>query len=108
VTDGAWRVLPGGIEIRARVTPRAGRDAIEGVATASDGRPALAMRVRAAPSDGAATDAVRRLIADALGRPGSAVTLKAGAGGRLKTFVVAGDGVALSERLAALVGEGGR
>ena len=69
-----------------RVTPRGGRDAIEGVT--EDG--VLRVRVRAAPVDGAATEAVLRLIADALGVPRSRVTLEAGATARTKRLCVDG------------------
>jgi uncharacterized protein YggU (UPF0235/DUF167 family) len=103
MTDGAWRIVPGGIEVRVRVTPRGGRDAVEGVEALSDGRAVVKVRVRAAPEDGAANEAVRRTLAKALDRPASAVSLKAGAAARVKTLAVAGDGGALSERLARLV-----
>ena len=69
-----------------RVTPRGGRDAIEGVT--EDG--GLRVRVRAAPVDGAATEAVLRLVADALGVPRSRVTLEAGAAARTKRLRVDG------------------
>ena len=50
-----------------RLTPRGGRDAIEGVEQLADGRAVLKARVRAAPSEGEANAALCRLIADALG-----------------------------------------
>ena len=68
------------------MTPRGGRDAIEGVEALADGRPVLKVRVRAVPEDGAANEGVRRLLAKALGLPASAVRLEAGATARLKTF----------------------
>ena len=100
----AWSIRPGGLDIRVRVTPRGGRDAIDGIETLSDGRPVLKIRVRAAPEDGAANEGVRRLLAKALRRPASAVSLEAGATARLKTFVISGEGEALAEALAALTG----
>jgi uncharacterized protein YggU (UPF0235/DUF167 family) len=96
-----WRAEPGGIVLRVRVTPRAGRDALAGIHLASDGSQALAVKVRAAPEDGAANEAVCRCLAMALGRPASAVTLRAGATARLKTIGVAGDPAALEAILAA-------
>jgi hypothetical protein len=87
-----------------RVTPKGGRDAIDGVEALSDGRPILKVRVRAAPEDGAANEGVRRLVAKALGLPASAVTLEAGATARLKTFLIAGEGEALARAIAALTG----
>lgn len=99
-----WRIRPEGLEIRVRVTPKGGRDAVDGVEALSDGRPVLKVRVRAAPEDGAANEGVRRLLAKALKRPASAVSLEAGATARLKTFLVSGRGEALAQDLAALTG----
>jgi hypothetical protein len=103
----AWRAVPGGLEIRVRVTPRGGRDGIDGVEALSDGRTVLKVRVRAAPEDGAANEAVRRVLARALGIPASSVRLQAGATARVKTFHAAGDGTGLGEALAALAPAGG-
>ncbi len=100
-----WRARSDGLELRVRVTPRGGRDAIDGVATLSDGKRVLKVRVRVAPEDGAANEGVRRLLAKALRVPASAVTLEAGATARLKTFFIAGDAQALSGRLAQLTGQ---
>lgn len=88
-----------------RVTPRGGRDAIDGVEALSDGRPVLKVRVRAAPEDGAANEGVRRLLAKTLRVPASAVTLEAGATARLKIFLIAGEGGALARDIAALTGQ---
>jgi len=99
-----WRIRPGGLELRVRVTPRGGRDAIDGVEALADGRPVLKVRVRAAPADGAANEGVRRLLAGALGLPASAVSLESGAAARLKTFSIAGAAEPLGAALAALTG----
>jgi uncharacterized protein YggU (UPF0235/DUF167 family) len=104
MADAPWRPRPHGVEVRLRVTPRGGRDDIEGVETLSDGTPVLKVRVRAVPEDGAANEAVRRLLAKALGLPVSAVCLDAGASARLKTFSITGDAQALGQRLVALTG----
>jgi hypothetical protein len=84
------------------VTPRGGRDSIDGVEPLSDGRPVLKVRVRAVPEDGAANEGVRRLLAKALGLAASAVSLEAGATARLKTFLVAGEPEKLASALAEL------
>jgi uncharacterized protein len=104
--DLPWRIRPEGIEVRVRMTPRGGRDAIDGVEALSDGRAVLKVRVRAVPEDGAANEGVRRLLAKALRVPASTVFLEAGATARLKTFLISGDGAALEARLAALIGRG--
>lgn len=96
-----WRSLPDGLEVHVRVTPRSGRDAIDGLETLADGRRVVKVRVRAVPEDGAANEAVRRLLAKVLKRPASAVSLKAGATARLKTFFIAGEAGPLAAGLAA-------
>jgi uncharacterized protein (TIGR00251 family) len=100
--EPAWRERGEGLELRLRVTPRGGRDAIDGLETLSDGRQVLKVRVRAAPEEGAANAAVRRLVAKALGRPVSAVTLAAGATARVKTLRIEGEPASLGAALAAL------
>ena len=67
-----------------RVTPRARRDAIEGIA--GDGH--LRVRVTAAPADGAANEAVCALLASPLGIARSHVRVTAGATSRIKTIDV--------------------
>ena len=82
-----------------RLTPRGGRDAIDGFRP--DGR--LSARVAAAPADGAANEALVRLLARNLGVPPSNVTIVSGAASRLKTVQIAGlDDAALRARLDAL------
>ncbi|MGO4571933.1 DUF167 family protein [Microvirga sp. 2TAF3] len=100
-----WRVRSEGLEVRVRVTPRGGRDSVDGIETLADGKRILKVRVRTVPEDGAANEAVRRLLAKALGRPASAVGLTAGATARLKTFLIEGDAEALAAQLAALTGQ---
>ena len=99
-----WAPAAGGVRVSVRVTPKGGRDAIDGVASLADGRAVLKVRVRAAPSEGEANAAVGKLIAKALGVPPRDVTLDAGATSRIKTLRISGDGPALIaalEKLAA-------
>jgi uncharacterized protein YggU (UPF0235/DUF167 family) len=84
------------MKLTVRVTPRAGRDAIQG--WDSEGR--LAIRVAAAPTDGAANAAVARLLARTLGLPGRDVTLVAGAASRIKVFELPLDRSEIDRRLA--------
>ncbi len=103
--DLPWRAVPGGLEVRVRVTPRGGRDALDGVEVLSDGRSVLKVRVRAVPAKGAANGTMRRVLAGALGCPASAVVLTAGAAGRVKTFRIGGDGAALAAAFVRLTTE---
>jgi uncharacterized protein (TIGR00251 family) len=98
----AWEVEADALVVRVRVTPKGGRDAIDGLEVLADGRSVLRLRVRAAPEDGAANDAVRRTLAKALRVAPTAVSLIAGATARLKTLRIAGDAAALAAGLARL------
>ena len=87
-----------------RLTPRGGRDAIEGIEQRADGQCVLKVRVRAAASEGAANDALTKLIAHALAVPPRDVSLAAGATSRIKRLAVAGHGPTLAavlEKIAA-------
>lgn len=95
-----WRVSTGGVRVHVRVTPRASRDAVEGVEPTADG-PALKVRVRAVPDKGEANAAVTEAVARWLGVPKASVTLAAGGKSRLKALDIAGDAPELEARLLA-------
>lgn len=95
----AWRVRPDGIEIAVRVTPRGGRDSFS-AGTAEH----FAVRLAAAPVDGAANTALIPLVARAFGLARRDVTLIAGDTARLKRLRLAGDPSALAEKAASLYG----
>jgi len=76
------------IRFAVRLTPRGGRDAIDGVA--DDG--SLRARVAAAPVDGAANEALVRLIARELGARQTDVTIASGPTARRKVIEVGGIG----------------
>lgn len=99
------RIVPDGVEVTVRATPRGGRDAVDGVAALSDGREVLKVRVKVAPEDGAATAAVAKVIAAAAGVAASQVRLTSGATARVKIFRISGDGPALAGKLAAAAGK---
>ena len=90
-----WLLTANGITLTIRLTPKGGRDTIDGVEELADGRAALMARVRAVPAEGEANAALVRLIAKAMGVPPRDVVLVAGATGRLKRLVISGDGPAL-------------
>ncbi len=76
--------------LAVRLTPRGGRDQIDGWIQDADGRPMLKVRVAAPPLEGEANAALIRLLAKALGVPRSAVTLAAGDTARIKRLDIAG------------------
>ena len=95
--------MPGGVEVVVRLTPRGGRDAIEGVERRADGRTVLKARVRAAPFEGEANAALCRLLAGAMGTAPRHVTMVSGETARVKRVRIAGDAASLAAALACLV-----
>lgn len=77
--------------LAVRLTPRGGRDAVDGWALDADGRPYLKVRVASPPVDGAANAALLAFLAKTLRIPRSAVRLAAGDTARLKRLEL--DGV---------------
>ena len=102
MTDAPWFIEPRGITISCRLTPKGGRDAIDGVAVLANGDRVLLARVRAAPEEGRANRALCELLALRLDVPISRVTILAGVKARIKRIAVAGDPQALVDRLRAL------
>lgn len=99
----AWAPAPGGLRVLVRVTPRGGRDGLDGGETLSDGRQVLKLRVRALASEGAANDAVCALMADLLDLAKRDVTLAGGGKARIKTLAIAGSATALAAQLTKLL-----
>lgn len=102
-----WRYAAQGVLIAVRVTPRGGRDAIDGIATLADGRPVVKVRVRVVAEDGAANRAVTELFAKALKVPKGGVRVVSGPTSRLKQIAVDGDPEGLGERLEVLTAASG-
>ncbi len=59
--SAAYRVVPGGIDLFIRLTPKASRDAVGGLFQAQD-KAYLQARVRSVPEDGRANQALIELI----------------------------------------------
>ena len=101
-----WRYSTAGISIALRVTPRGGRDAIDGIETLANGRSVVKVRVRAIADGGEANRAVTELLAKALGVPKARVKLLSGATSRLKQVAVDGDPRQLGDTLKKLTATG--
>lgn len=97
-----WRTSTTGVSIALRVTPRGGRDSVDGIEQLSDGRSVLKVRVRAIADGGEANRAVLVLLARSLGVPKANVSLLSGAASRLKQVAVDGDPARLTEVLREL------
>ena len=85
--------------LTVRAQPKASKNAVEGWVVDADGRPALKVRVTAAPSDGAANAAIVKTVAKALGTPKSAIEIISGETARLKRLRIAAP---IEEARAAL------
>jgi uncharacterized protein (TIGR00251 family) len=98
-TSRPWTITPGGIHLTVRLTPKGGRDAVDGVEQMADGRSVLKVRVRAAASEGEANAALIRLMAKTMGVAPRSVELAAGATSRIKRLTIAGTGPMLAAML---------
>lgn len=77
------------MRLPVRVTPKGGRDAVDGWATDPEGRAYLKVRVSTVAAEGAANAAVLVLLAKTLKRPKSALRILSGETARVKMIEVA-------------------
>jgi len=98
----AWRTSTEGISVALRVTPRGGRDDIDGLEKLANGRVVVKVRIRAIADGGEANRAVTELLAKALGVPKASVGMLSGATSRLKQIAVDGDPAKLGDALRKL------
>jgi uncharacterized protein YggU (UPF0235/DUF167 family) len=78
------------MRLAVRLSPRGGRDAIDGWALDEAGRPFLKVRVSAPPVEGAANAALEVLLAKSLSLPRSAVSVARGQTARIKQVEIEG------------------
>jgi|ERR1700722_11808309 uncharacterized protein (TIGR00251 family) len=97
-----WRYSTQGISVALRVTPRGGRDDIDGIETLANGRSVIRVRVRAIADGGEANRAVTELVAKALGVSKAKVRILSGTTSRLKQIAVDGDPAKLGAALREL------
>ncbi len=102
MSDEPWRPTLDGVVIACRLTPKGGRDGIDGAARLADGTRVLLARVRSAPEGGRANEALRALLAEQLNVSLSSVRMTAGAKSRVKQIAVMGDPGALIASLSAV------
>lgn len=90
------------MRLAVRLTPRGGRDQIDGWARDAAGRVHLKVRVAAPPVDGQANAALEALIAKRLGLPRRSVRIASGDAARLKQLEIDGaDDQALFDAFGA-------
>jgi uncharacterized protein len=87
-----YRVEPGRLILYVRLTPKGGRDAIDGISTGADGKAHVKIRVSAPPEGGKANAALIALLAKVFGVAKSSVSIGAGETSRLKQVAIDGNG----------------
>ncbi|MGZ5940576.1 MAG: DUF167 family protein [Rhizomicrobium sp.] len=92
----------GTLSFRLRLTPRGGRDAIEGWARGTDGAEYLKARVAVPPEDGKANDALIALLGKSLSVAKSTIRVASGHTARLKTIEISPATESTAARLEAM------
>jgi uncharacterized protein (TIGR00251 family) len=85
-----------------RLTPKGGRNRVEGWAKDASGAFHLKVRVSAPPHDGEANAALLSVLAEFFGVSRSAVTILGGQTARVKMLEIKGEPAAFRARLQAL------
>jgi uncharacterized protein (TIGR00251 family) len=99
-----WTAETDGVRLAVRLTPRASRNGLDGVASGIDGRPALKLRLVAPPVEGAANATLIAFLAGALGLRKADISIRSGQASRLKILHLSGDSATIMARLAAWIG----
>jgi uncharacterized protein (TIGR00251 family) len=79
-----FTLVDGGVRVAVRVTPKASRDKVDGLADTAEGATVLKVAVTAPPEDGKANDAVVRLLAKTWKIPKTSLDVVSGATSRSK------------------------
>ncbi len=102
-----FEAVADGLRVALRVTPKASRNAVTGLAATAGGGRVLKVAVTTVPENGKANEAVIKLLSKAWKVPKTSLTVVAGATDRNKILHVAGDPAALLPRLSALIDDVG-
>jgi uncharacterized protein (TIGR00251 family) len=98
-----WRYAAHGVMVAVRVTPRGGRDGVDGIEELANGKSVVKVRVRVAAEGGEANRAVTELFAELLRVPKSRVRVASGVTSRVKQLTIEGDPKQLGEALKAAI-----
>jgi uncharacterized protein len=106
--DGAlsavpYRLIVDGVVLFVRLTPKGGRDAVEGVMLDGDGKAWVKARVSSVPEDGKANAALEALLAKTFGVSRGNVSVVAGQTARNKQVAITGDQESLLKSMTALI-----
>ena len=90
MTTKPYSAVAGGVRLAVRLTPRAGRDGLDGIGTDANGRRVLRVRLAAPPVDGAANEALIAFLARLLDLRKKDVIIRSGHTARTKIVELAG------------------
>jgi uncharacterized protein (TIGR00251 family) len=96
----AFKPVADGVRVAVRLTPKASRNAISGIAESGQGEAVLKVMVTAVPEAGRANEALIKLLAKEWGIAKSSISLVAGTTDRNKILHIAGDPADLMARLS--------
>jgi uncharacterized protein (TIGR00251 family) len=96
-----FSVIPTGLRLCVRLTPRASRNGVDGLIAGADGNLMLQLRLAAPPVEGAANKALVAYLADTLGLRKSAIRIVSGEKSRIKLMELDGEGTALLAQVEA-------
>ena len=99
MTAKPYTATANGIRLAVRLTPRAGRDGLDGIGADADGRPFLRIRLTAPPVEGVANQALIDFLAGILSVRKRDIVIRSGKAGRLKILEIGGSPDALAARL---------
>lgn len=99
MTASPVTVVAGGVRVAVRLTPKASRERIDGLAPDADGGVVLKVSVNAIPEDGKANAALIKLLAKQWKVAKSAIDIVQGATDRRKVLLITGDPAELGRRL---------
>jgi len=99
-----YAAVEGGVRLALRLTPRAAKNGVDGIAQDADGRPLLKLRLVAPPVEGAANQALIAFLAKSLSLRKADISIRSGETSRIKILHLAGDSTALLQKLDAWLG----
>jgi uncharacterized protein (TIGR00251 family) len=94
-----YAAADGGVRLALRLTPRASRSGVDGIAQDAEGRPVLKLRLAAPPVEGAANEALIAFLAKALALHKADISIRSGERSRVKILHLAGDPASLLQKL---------
>jgi uncharacterized protein len=94
-----YAATQGGVRLALRLTPRASRNGVDGIADDAEGRPVLKLRLVAPPVEGAANKALIAFLAKTLSLRKADITIRSGETSRIKILHLAGDSAAILHKL---------